>query len=166
MAGSWEELRAEILGDFAVLFAEDGTHGKHKLDFFECRFNLAFRTFRIPYIKREIARNENRVFAPAENDELGDLTEDEFLSGLAEKFRGREPQIDVDLRKALLNALDTLPFDQCKAVVLVYYLGLPIESEDPSVRTAASVCGVTNRTIRNRISKAVAALARKLKMQR
>jgi len=47
--GNWEEFRAEILGDFAVLFAEDGSDEKQKLDFFECRFNQAFRYFRIPY---------------------------------------------------------------------------------------------------------------------
>src|SRR5579884_2935038 len=50
IAGDWDEARAEILGDFAVLFAEDATDDKHKLDFFECRFNLAFRAFRIPYM--------------------------------------------------------------------------------------------------------------------
>lgn len=164
--GNWEEQRTEILGDFAVLFAEDGSDRKQTLDFFECRFNRAFRTFRIPYIRKEIARNQHREFAPTETEEVRDLADDEFLSGLAEKVRDRDPVVNRDLRQAILNALDTLPFDQCKAVMLVYYQGLPIESEDPTVTTAASVCGVTGRTIRNRIARALATLSRKLTIQR
>ena len=161
--GSWDDVRAEILGDFAVLFAEDGSDEKHTLDFYECRFHRAFRNFRIPYLRKEIARNQNRVFAPADNEQQPDLADDEFLSGLAEKMREPWPQVDLNLRQAIANALDELPRDQCKAVVLVYYHGLPIESDDPSITTVASVCGVTGRTIRNRISRALATLSKKFK---
>jgi len=161
-ADNWDDVRAEILGDFSVLFAEDGSDEKQTLDFFECRFNLAFRTFRIPYIRNESARNQGRVFAPQETEGTRDLADDEFLSGLAEKVRERDPVIDRDLRDMILNALDMLPFDQCRAVMLVYYHGLPIESEDPTVTSVASVCGVTGRTIRYRIKRAFATLSKKL----
>jgi hypothetical protein len=41
------ELREDILGDFAELFAIDGSpDDRHELDFFEVRFNMAFFTFR------------------------------------------------------------------------------------------------------------------------
>jgi hypothetical protein len=157
--GDWDEVRAQILGDLAVLFAEDATDDKHKLDFFECCFNLAFRTFRIPYIRKEIARSHGRVYAPTDTGEQQDLGDDWFLSELAEKFRDRDAPVDLTLRQAISNALDTLPFDQCKAVMLVYYHGLPIESEDPSVTSAATVCGVTGRAIRYRLRKALEALS-------
>jgi len=129
--------------------------------FFECRFNLTFRTFRIPYIKKEIARSHGRVYAPPDREEQRDLGDDRFLSELAAKFRDQEAPVDLALRQSISNALDTLPFDQCKAVVLVYYQGLPIESEDPSVTTAATVCGVTGRAIRYRLSKALETLSMK-----
>jgi hypothetical protein len=161
IAGDWDEVRAEILGDLAVLFVEDATDGKHKLDFFECRFNLAFRTFRIPYLKEEIARSRGRVYALPDSGEQRDLGDDRFLSELAAKFRDQDPPVDLALRQSISNAMDTLPFDQCKAVMLVYYQGLPIESEDPSVTTAATVCGVTGRAIRYRLSKALETLSTK-----
>lgn len=40
-----EEVRENILNEFALLFAEDLTDPRCRLDFFECRFNAAFRTF-------------------------------------------------------------------------------------------------------------------------
>jgi hypothetical protein len=40
------EIREEILGEFSLLFVEDGSGcNPDELDFFECRFNLAFRSF-------------------------------------------------------------------------------------------------------------------------
>jgi hypothetical protein len=37
-------IREEILGEFGVLFAEDGSgQNPDELDFYECRFNRAFR---------------------------------------------------------------------------------------------------------------------------
>lgn len=165
-AGDWEDVRAEVLGDFSLLFAEDDSNEKQTLDFFECRFNLAFRTFRIPYVRKEFARNQARVFAPADTEDVRDLADDQFLSGLAEKVRERDPVIDLDLRQTILNALDALPPDQCKAIMLVYYHDLPIESEDPTVTTVASVCCVTGRTIRYRIARAFATLSKKLTILR
>ena len=157
--GNWEEVRQEILGDFSVLFAEDGTNGKNTLDFYECRFYLAFRTFRIPYIEKEIALNKKRVFAPDEVEDQPEVTEDEFLSDLAARMR--QPQLDLNSQLAIAKALHELPFNQCKAIILVYYYGLPIESDDASVTTASTVCSVTGRTIRNRLAQGLATLSTK-----
>jgi hypothetical protein len=41
----------DVLGEFAVLFAADLTDHRCRLDFFECRFNAAFRTFYLRYIR-------------------------------------------------------------------------------------------------------------------
>jgi hypothetical protein len=42
------ELREDILGDFSLLFAEDGSiENSDELDFYECRFFRAFLVFRI-----------------------------------------------------------------------------------------------------------------------
>jgi hypothetical protein len=46
-----EEVREEILCEFAVLFAEDGCEGTpNHLDYFECKFNAASRTFRAHFV--------------------------------------------------------------------------------------------------------------------
>lgn len=52
-----------------------------------------------------------------------------------------------------------LPEDERKAVILCGVLGLKEESEDPTIVTAATLCGVTGRTIRNRLKRAAAKLS-------
>lgn len=160
--GDWEDVREEILGDFSVLFAEDGSDEKQTLDFFECRFNLAFRNFRIPYIEDENVRIRKHVSIPTRTEEISEAADEKFLSDLAERLRERHPIVDLDLRETILDALDMLPPDQCKAIVLFYYHGLPIESEDPAVTSVASACGVTGRAIRYRMKKALTTLSKKL----
>ncbi len=160
-----EDVREEILGEFAVLFAEDGCQGStNELDFFECRFNSAFLTFRTPFIDRERARTEPLVAIPGP-DERGGSTDDEFLSEVLGAFQQPAGQFDHALRQSLLKAIETLPPDQCKAVMLHYFFGYALESEDPSVETVASRCGVTPRTIRNRLSLAVATLTKLFKQK-
>jgi RNA polymerase sigma factor (sigma-70 family) len=162
-----EELREEILGEFALLFAEDGCPGTiNALDFFECRFNAAFLTFRLPYVKRERTRTEPLVFAPPQTGSADDLTDDDFFAQVSGAFRRPESQTDYVLRRSLLKAIDTLPADQRKAMILYHIYELPEESDDPSVTTVASLCGVTGRTIRNRLSRALAALSKQFNKER
>lgn len=159
-----EEVREEILGDFAVLFAEDETEFdlSNRLDFFECRFNRAFLTFRIPYIERERERSETIRPIPQEKSDSADRTGDEILGHMAEAFRTAANQENYVLQNALRRAIDTLPADERKAVVLRYFYGLPEESAKPAVTSVASVCGVTGRTIRYRLERALAKLSKKL----
>jgi len=44
-------------------------------------------------------------------------------------------------------------------VELCHVLGYDEESENPDKRTAATICGVTGRTIRNRLKRAAARLS-------
>jgi len=159
-----EEVREEILGDFGVLFAEDETEfdRSNRLDFFECRFNRAFLTFRTPYIERERERSETIRPMPQEKSDSDSRTDDEILSHMAEAFRTPANQENYVLQNALRRAIDTLPADERKAEVLRYFYGLPEESEKPSVISVASVCGVTGRTIRYRLERALTKLSKKL----
>ena len=159
-----EEVREEILGGFGVLFAEDDgqSHEANRLDFFECRFNRAFLTFRLPYIKRERERSELLVSVPHDSERGDERTDDEFLSQISEAARTPADQDNYVLRNTLLRAVDALPGDQRKAVILRYFYELPEESETPSVISVASVCGVTGRTIRYRLTRALATLSKQL----
>jgi hypothetical protein len=161
-----EEIREEILGEFSVLFAEDGcTDTTNALDFYECRFNAAFRTFRLPYIKRERVRTDPLVLTPVQTESADDSTDDEFFARVSEAFRTPANQVDHVFRHDLMKAVDALPEDQCKAVMLCYFYELPEESDDPSVLTAASLCGVTGRTIRYRLRRAIAAFSKQFNKQ-
>ena len=75
---------------------------------------------------------------------------------------GEQPILHQSLavrRLVCLKAIISLPSDERKAVILCRVLGYKEESEDPSAVTAAKLCGVTGRTIRNRLSRAEAKLS-------
>ena len=65
------ELREDILGDFAELFAIDGSpDDRHELDFFEVRFNRAFFTFRATRVRSELAHLNSQTPLPEPSDEI------------------------------------------------------------------------------------------------
>jgi hypothetical protein len=148
-ASLWEE----VLSEFSELFAVDGSGQRpDQLDFFECRFNRAFRVLRIDLLRLETARRKHLVQAP-EEFEKGKPAADEEASGLSSlKWQA--------LGKELVHAIDALPADEREAVVLVHILGYKQESEDPEEVTAATRCHCTGKTIRNRLTRAAAKLAR------
>ncbi len=157
------EIRETVLGDFSELFVEDGSSSDpNRLDFFECRFNLAFRTFRITRVRSELARtahSANLTPLPTEDDDFDQSSEDDIYSRLSPAFRIPPTQINDLVRNRLLQAINKLPTEERKAVVLCHLLGVKVESEDPAEKTAATLCGVTGRTIRNRLRQAASRLS-------
>ena len=84
---------------------------------------------------------------------------DDVFSRVSETFRSPATQESTIFRNDLLKAINNLPPDERKAVVLCHLMGYEEESEDPEKTTAATLCGVTGRTIRNRLSRAAAKLS-------
>jgi len=155
-------LRDEILQEFAALFAVDGTaQDKHQqLDFFECKFNLAFATFRRDAVSRE--RTEGKLFPgmPAFVEQEDSVSDDATFSKLA-KVLGQPATHEHRLLLAELNhAIDTLPPDERQAAVLHWRVGYEIESENPDKLTVAKLCNVTGKTIYNRLKRAAQKLSR------
>ena len=150
-------LREEILGEFAELIAEDLSDERtDELDFFECRFNQAFRTFRLDGVKGERRRVKRLEQLPERSDE-----DDEGLHARVEKVLATPAaQEATAFLHELSDAIDALPDDERKAVILRHRLGYEIESKDPNEETVATRCGVTGRTIQNRLSRAAMRLAR------
>jgi hypothetical protein len=154
------EIREEILSEFGVLFAEDGSgQNPHELDFYECRFNRAFRLFRIDFLRSESARTGPLASFPAQ-DEMGlSPNDEERVSLLPEALRSGPTQLQSVSHSELMNAVNALPSDERKAIILCCVLGLREESNDPGETTASKLCGVTPRTIRNRLNKAAQKLS-------
>lgn len=151
-----DDLWEEALGEFSELFAVDiCDDSNQELDFFECRFNRAFETFRIDFIRREINRVRPLVSLPDSSDDDEPAAYEDVLSRVSEAFRSPATQENTVFWKNLLKAL---PPGERKAVVLCHVLEYEEESEDPQKTTAATLCGVTGRTIRNRLSRAAAKL--------
>jgi hypothetical protein len=108
-------IREEILGEFGVLFAEDGSgQNPDELDFYECRFNRAFRSFRIDFLWSESARTKPSESFPAQ-EEIGlsaDDEEKERVSPLPEALRRGPTQLQSASYSELMNAVNALPSDE------------------------------------------------------
>jgi hypothetical protein len=150
------EVREEILSEFSVLFAEDG-QADHLdvLDFYECHFNQAFRALRINIFRREakLARRLEAIDPKIAGEDGGD---EEYVARDSEEFRKNASQIPRIYLKQLLRCL---PENERVAVILCVLMEYKEESDDPLERTAASICKVSGRTIRYRLSRALIKLA-------
>ena len=175
-------LREEVLSQFSELLASDGTEDQpDELDYYECRFNDAFSAFRVDAVRRELrrlgvrrekARRTESGGAPARQggtpehvEGTGLEDEREFayteavLVPLSDMLSTPADQDRGVLHTEVLEAIDKLPTDERKAVVLCYVYGYKVESQDPDAVTAATLCECSGRTIRNRLSRAMARLS-------
>jgi hypothetical protein len=154
-----DALREDILGEFAELLASDGRGDiPDELDFYECRFNLAFRTFWIDRVQHEVAHSE-RLVGVESDEELDELSSEEELKDISDSLHNDTPETRLRIQQ-LLEAIETLPKKERDAVVLVHIMGFKEESNDLDEETAATKCKCTGRTIRNRLASAAAKLAR------
>ena len=154
-----ESLREEILSQFSEMLASDGTgENPDELDFYEIRFNQAFRTFRIDRVKAELKRMKNLQEPPEPPMEEGEENYDDVLARLSREFRVPATQENAVFRRQLWKAIEALPSDEREAVILCHVLGYKAESQDPSQVTAATLCNCSGRSIRNRLAHAAAKL--------
>jgi hypothetical protein len=162
-----EEVREVVVQRFTMLLAEDGAaDSTTELDYFECRFLHAFRVMQIQAVRT--ARREARRLAPepppvAADDSAAEPTDEEILARLHEACRSAPHQHDDAERGEIARAIDLLPEPQRDAVSLVYLQGMPEDSKNPDELTAAKVCKVTGRTIRNRLREGIETLRQVLK---
>jgi hypothetical protein len=149
-----ESLREEILSQFSELFVDDAVaENGGMLDYYECRFNSAFRKFRISAVRKEITRLKY-LDEPEEADEEMYDEPDHLLSLLLRNLASPATQEWDMLRNPLIEAIRKLARDERKAVILVYVLGYKQDSEDPNEVTAATRCKCTGKTIYNRLKRA------------
>lgn len=154
-------LREDVLSEFCELLLADGAgNNPDELDFYECKFNFAFRTLRLDVIDREL----RVVNQSADLPEHGDVDEpdgyEDAFARVSDAFRTPADQQSTLFLEDLWEAINALPSDQRRAVILVHVLGYDEESENPNKVTAATLCNCTGRTIRNRLTRAAETLAR------
>ncbi len=149
-----ESVREEILSQFAEFLATAATaEGNSLLDYYECRFNSAFLTFRISAIRKEVARLKHLHDSEETEDETCEAS-NEPPGGLFDNLKQSATQEWETLRAPLVEAIRKLPRDERKAVILVHVLGYQQESHDPNEVTAATRCNCTGKTIYNRLKRA------------
>lgn len=154
-------LREEALSLFSEMFATDGTEeNPNDLDYFECRFNRAFRALRIDLVRSEMNRLKHLAPLPDHADDAEPDPDEDVFARMTETFKTPATQESTLFLDELLEAINALPPDERKAVTLCHVLGYKEESEDPEEVTAATLCNCTGRTIRNRLTRAAAKLSR------
>ena len=154
-----EELREAVLGKFTELLARDANDPNQTiLDYFEVRFNDAFRKLRFHFLRSE---KYTRTSLPLFPDAEGQAEIDPEGVCRLLKSTGQDPSPeDFVIRKQLCDAVQTLPPDETKAIILHFFYGYKIESTDPTATTVATLCGVSGRTIGTRLKSAIEKLKR------
>ena len=148
----------DIISKFVELFAKDLAGRKTPLDFYECRFNRAFKGLRIDHLRtvtlkgRILEMPDDQPFDPGDSANSVDESEVEAL-------RAPPNQETAYILSRIANALKSLPDGQRNAFVLVRLLGYKTHSKNPEEVTAAARCKCSDRTIRNRLKQADAVLA-------
>ena len=154
-----ESLREEILGEFSEMLAFDGAgENLNELDFYEIRFNRAFRTFRLDRVRAERNRINNLMAIPEPSMKDEEENYEDALVRLSREMRVPATQESAVFQRELWMAIKALPVDECKAFVLCNVLDYKVESQDPNQVTAATFCNCSGRTIRNRLARAAAKL--------
>jgi hypothetical protein len=144
-----EAVRQEILSSLALMFTEDGSEGhEDELDFYECKFLRSLRFLRIDHVRKANSQRKELTDLPEVVTEDGDvMLEEDLLARLSRKARIGASQEDHAYLPEVIKALDMLPPDQKRAVVLRRLIGHTEEQ-------TAKICKVDKRTIRNRLARA------------
>lgn len=154
-------IREEILSELSLLFAKDQAERCEKLDYFEVRFNNAFKALRISFLRKFKTTQKEQA---TEMADFIESPEDGAKPSLIQKFLTVPPNQENNVFRSELNdAIKLLPENEQKVIVLHHCFELKIESDDPNEMTVATHCGVTGKTVRNRLRAAEARLAQSLK---
>lgn len=153
------EIRSAIVDKLVDIIVEDRNSPGTKLDFFEAKFAKALAALRIDVLRksqREAERTDHvEEMSGDDGEDLPSLTSQIRLA-FAEKGSEQEKE---HFRNELLRAIDRLPAHEREAVMLVLE-GHHIEGADEE--TIAKLCGVSDRMVRYRLTKAYERLRREL----
>lgn len=157
-----EAIRDEVLSQLSELFVRDKLEAEFdRLDYYECRFNAAFRRLYLTLLRRQRKREERETVPAATSDDGTPTSVDDVLDALAYAHQKREGPPDPRLHRAIQLA-NRLPHNERQAFVLCTLLRFKQSSKDPNETTAASLIGVSDRTIRSRLKNAEQRLQRML----
>lgn len=154
-----QHIREEALAELGNIIGRDGT-GKvpNRLDLFEWRFNLQFKSLRIDAIRRETrAVNRNASISDdASSFDIADL--EAAFENVANTRKSSDSNViyapspeDQMMERDIYNEIMKLPKDERDALIATKIFGLTEEA-------AAKKFRVSDRTIRTRKKNAIARL--------
>lgn len=148
----------EITGQLFEMIAQERNSQEDNMYYWEVNFNHALSSFRTDVLKRIGPARETDPLINYQplmrEDEEGTALHPE-VENAAERFFNPNPSLldDESFRLCLMEAINTLPKDE-KRVVGLFLQGMQIESLNPEVMTIAKALACTDRTVRNRLSRA------------
>lgn len=154
-----QHIREEVLAELGNIIARDGTGNvPNRLDLFEWRFNLQFKSLRLDAIRRE-TRAINRNASTSDDAGPVDITD---LEAAFEKVANTKTSSDSNaiysptpedhlMARDIYIEIMKLPKDERDALIATKIMGLTEEA-------AGKKLGVSDRTIRTRKKNAIAKL--------
>ncbi|HEX9990488.1 MAG TPA: hypothetical protein VGE45_18665 [Chloroflexia bacterium] len=134
-------------------------------DYLQVRFWVFLRRRQITVFNdyvRQIKEVQNTVplHRQAGNDDGGQGDDSEYAPSTSRVSAARPsaPQITPEMRIIYRDGLNSIPQPQRTAFILRYYMGMEVESTDPSVPTISDYFRKSARTIYNWLEKAEQAL--------
>ena len=147
-----KQVREDVLQEFSLMLAGDGAgEDPDPLDYYECRFNRAFRALRIDLYRLEVGA-ANTITAVREPDDGEPSAYDDAFTRLSDTLQSPAAAENAVFLKEVADVIEKLPPDEKEALVLRRIYGLTEEA-------AAELAGVTGKTIRNRLARATKKLA-------
>ncbi|GJE71723.1 RNA polymerase sigma factor [Methylorubrum podarium] len=147
-----ETVREEVLGKFHEVLALGLGPEPERLDPYEAMFDGALASLRKTTYTRQQRADGRKVEVPDAND--GAARSGELAAPTPEEIFGLTPFEFHDFRSAALAAIERLP-EPLRETVRLVCRGDQAGSTDPDKMTIAKQLDVDERTVRNRITRAV-----------
>jgi hypothetical protein len=152
-----EHTRENVRQRVAEIFAKSLYRGDDRLDMYECRFRKVLRA-RVFDVQRQEGRHLGDAISLSDYEGGAGPDDDTHGARLPDELKVPPEQLDLVTRHELARAIEKLPADQKKALLLVEFMGFKVESNDPQEITAATLCNCKGRTIRYRLARAAKTL--------
>ena len=153
----WDsQVQEQVLGKFQELLCEDRKEYDERLDFYETRFNSAICALRTTAKRRLAKKNSRRKRIQYDGDSTA-LSADMEQALIRARGSNSPENDDFLFRLKFLQAINSLPPDQRRVIELILE-EMPIDSNEPEVRTIAKTLACSEKTVRNRRDRAYAAL--------
>ncbi|MGX7703882.1 RNA polymerase sigma factor [Methylobacterium sp. Gmos1] len=158
-----ETVREEVLGKFHEVLAIGLGPEPERLDPYEAMFDGALASLRKTTYTRQRRLDGRKADVPAASD--GKAKSSELAAPAPEEIFGLTPFEFQDFRTAALAAIERLP-EPLRETVRLVCQGDQTGSTDPDKMTIAKQLDVDERTVRNRIKRAVRLVREQLEGRR
>lgn len=163
-ADSESQIQEKVIFDFQKLLCLDRQEYDQRLDYYEIKFNSAIATLRAT-ARRAFLKKESRRKPMEYDGEASDLSLEMEEALERVKHPNGQKEDDFLYRLRFLKAISSLPADQRRVIELLLD-DVPIDSENPEVRTIRKILGCAEKTVRNRRDRAYATIREALKEEK